>query len=44
MAAHNPGGDPLRAALMRLSEAPAATAAAPQGSAPARAAGDDRAA
>ncbi|MBR0648449.1 lipid-binding SYLF domain-containing protein [Roseomonas terrae] len=39
MAAHNPGSDPLRAALMRLSEAPAAggapmQAAAPQGAAP----------
>ncbi len=38
MAAHNPGSDPLRAALMRMSDAPAATAAtpAPQGSAPPR--------
>lgn len=33
MAAHNPGSDPLRASLMRLSEAPAASAAPPQGSA-----------
>jgi lipid-binding SYLF domain-containing protein len=35
MAAHNPGSDPLRAALMRLSDAPAAAttpAAVPQGS------------
>ena len=41
MAAHNPGSDPLRAALMRLSDAPPASAApaatpAPQGSAPPR--------
>lgn len=37
MEAHNPASDPLRAALMRLSQAPAATpsaAPAPQGSAP----------
>jgi lipid-binding SYLF domain-containing protein len=30
MAAHNPGSDPLRAALMRLSDAPPAAGAAPQ--------------
>ncbi len=38
MAVHNPGSDPLRAALMRMSEnnAPAATTPAPQGSAPPR--------
>ncbi|MBR0673067.1 lipid-binding SYLF domain-containing protein [Neoroseomonas soli] len=34
MEAHNPASDPLRAALMRLSQAPAATAPVPQGSAP----------
>jgi hypothetical protein len=40
MEAHNPNSDPLRAALMRLATAPAATtpaqapAAVPQGSAP----------
>jgi hypothetical protein len=34
MEAHNPAADPLRAALMRMAQAPAATAApAPQGSA-----------